>query len=262
MNRPKRENFTLIELLVVIAIIAILAGILLPALNTAREKARSISCTANLKTIGTGYQFYLNDHNDTVPPAANVGSTSTNYWLCCLTGYTADASGVPRKEKYEYVPVKIFSCPSMPKKLTVGDTLFKSHYAINDFIQLLTATMNSTSAGQAISGKHSKIIAPGSKYLFCDIWNNTGTAASTIDRENGHYRFGGWGVYPSNYGTIAPRHNQSVNMLFSDFHASSIRGNPMDPHSGGELFYNDWTRKTKNYGPSGIFVGKTFRTSI
>ena len=63
----KQIYFTLIELLVVIAIIAILAAILLPALNSARERGRIASCTSNLKQIGTAAFMYADNHNGMLP---------------------------------------------------------------------------------------------------------------------------------------------------------------------------------------------------
>ena len=63
----KKSNFTLIELLVVIAIIAILAGMLLPALNNAREKGRSASCQGTQKQIVSGILTYTNDYEGHLP---------------------------------------------------------------------------------------------------------------------------------------------------------------------------------------------------
>ena len=66
------RKFTLVELLVVIAIIAILAAMLLPALNKARETARGITCTGNMKTLGTASMMYLGDNQDIMIPYVKV----------------------------------------------------------------------------------------------------------------------------------------------------------------------------------------------
>ena len=66
MNRfsRKKHRFTLLELLIVIAVIAILAGLLLPALNSAREKGTAISCTGNMRQVMQGAQLYADDNQD------------------------------------------------------------------------------------------------------------------------------------------------------------------------------------------------------
>jgi prepilin-type N-terminal cleavage/methylation domain-containing protein/prepilin-type processing-associated H-X9-DG protein len=92
MKKLKKE-FTLVELLTVIAIIAILASILLPALNHARDRARTIDCAGNLKTMGQMLTQYAMDYQDMLPPVQYpLANTFEGRWSFMLASYY-DAKG-------------------------------------------------------------------------------------------------------------------------------------------------------------------------
>jgi prepilin-type N-terminal cleavage/methylation domain-containing protein/prepilin-type processing-associated H-X9-DG protein len=106
MRTKHTSGFTLIELLVVIAIIAILAGMLLPALAQAKEKGRKTYCYNNLKQVGLAMMMYADDNKDL------VARGNVPYWWGVLIPYLGGAGA----QKDQYNRIKVYTCPSYPDK--------------------------------------------------------------------------------------------------------------------------------------------------
>lgn len=134
--------FTLIELLIVIAIIAILAAMLLPALNKAREKGKAIACTANLKTLGMGEALYSQENGDYIVPTQMNGK----WWWEILTGYP-DAKGNRKGPAYGGIThrrnqtVGPLACPAEPLPFSLYDGIGvkdvsygQTHYGTNSIL--------------------------------------------------------------------------------------------------------------------------------
>ena len=120
-----KKSFTLIELLVVIAIIAILAGMLLPALNNARQKALTATCASKLKNIGTFLFMYSGDCRRL--PVGYIGDTIKRNWQREIDEYRYGTTDDKKFDK------KLYLCPA-DKKTSKDDGYIRNTYNGNAFI--------------------------------------------------------------------------------------------------------------------------------
>ena len=218
------NGFTLIELLVVIAIIAILAGMLLPALNSARDKARTISCVNNLKQFAISFNTYFGDNDDRLPPLDSGAGLAQPTWTNYLMGPDADGSMMSTgkgQTKGRYVNGAMFRCPAQSGTWVNGVPTGSSpylwwvrnpHYAV-----LATIFARSTENTRRVAS----IRNAAKKFLLVDIQgavsaNELGELGFLRWRPDQQPAAGAWGA-------VSPRHKSVANALYFGGNVQSHR---------------------------------------
>ena len=239
-----KYSFTLIELLVVIAIIAILAAILLPALNSARERGRAASCINNLKQLGFAASSYADDNEDWYSIGGGALSneifitspskTPYSYYSGTMGDYVkiggANQKGVPQ----------MVLCPSGSRySLGASDQSQDFSYGYNTYL-----------AGQSTKNrqKRNRISNPSGRMLISELgfdnWKNFPPAKVTASDVRG---FGTAQKSRSTY--FAFRHSKQAGVVFVDCHVSMLayENVPYIPNGGGDSMKEE-------YDPNNFFA--------
>ncbi|HEX2999142.1 MAG TPA: DUF1559 domain-containing protein [Armatimonadota bacterium] len=252
-QRKGKSGFTLIELLTVIAIIAILAGILLPALSRAREMARRSTCSSNLRQLAQAVVMYARDYNDRLPctydACADGQSTGYGGWM-----YFTDRGNASTPTKFwpkygtlfEYTGGKenIFTCADDEIAAQALEQFSSAQYgkcgcsySINWRLSTVCAADNGKVGSKScfyIGHKLSRIRDASSIFLFVEEGSRSSNPNDMYDSTDDGYFNGTSGVDWQNKPTL--RHAKGFNVAFCDGHADYLKA---DSQEAQDVLFNN-----------------------
>ncbi len=210
-----QSAFTLIELLVVIAIIAILAAILFPVFAQAREKARQAACLSNQKQIGLAFMQYVQDYDETFPPADTLQRVN---WYSLVDPYIkAGLVGTSPSQRKS-----VFLCPSIDRMGQEDPTWFtRSGNARPVPLRSYGPNANLMPPGRGATADKPLVVVPlavvGSPASLVMLSPSGGSLPEVSGRDEGGYA--SRSIHEQGYMLARRRHNIGENYTFADGHA-------------------------------------------
>ncbi|MBQ4336978.1 MAG: prepilin-type N-terminal cleavage/methylation domain-containing protein [Lentisphaeria bacterium] len=217
----RKNAFTLIELLVVIAIIAILAAMLLPALNTAREKANSSHCFGNQKQIAQSIMFYVDGNDDFYPPFYDYAADPANWVYKLFEGKYTTSGAVFFCKSHKIQKASGF----MPPEFIADPLAYKTPTNFSYGYNYQHIGSSFRNGGARTPAKTTQLKTPSQTILLVDI-----VASPQNNLQGGYvctdyYRETGYDGFPDG------RHNGGVNIAWADGHVSFTKVNKLDPYT-------------------------------